>query len=67
MEKLGYILILAFYVCMSYLIMNEIETFFPEGLLFFLISTGVALLFIKVLRERLNNKEDDYYSKEIHK
>ena len=42
MEKLGYILILAFYVYMSYLIMNEIETFFPEGLLFFLISTGVC-------------------------
>jgi hypothetical protein len=25
------------------------------------------VLFIKVLRDRLNNKEDDYYSKEIKK
>ena len=67
MEKLGYILILAFYVYMSYLIINEIETFFPEGLLVILICTGSILLFIKVLRERWNNKEDDYYSKEIDK
>ena len=67
MEKLGYILILAFYVYMSYLIINEIETFFPEGLLVFFIYTGVTLLLIKVLKERLNNKEDDYYSKEINK
>ncbi|MDA7641254.1 hypothetical protein OAN93_00715 [Candidatus Marinimicrobia bacterium] len=67
MEKLGYILILAFYVYMSYLIINEIETFFPEGLLVILICTGAILLFIKVLRERWNNKEDDYYSKEIDK
>ena len=67
MEKLGYILILAFYVYMSYLIINEIETFFPEGLLVILICTGATLLFIKVLRERWNNKEDDYYSKEIDK
>jgi len=67
MEKLGYILILAFYVYMSYLIINEIETFFPEGLLVIFICTGAILLFIKVLRERWNNKEDDYYSKEIDK
>tara|TARA_Y100000389_G_scaffold66725_2_gene62922 strand:- start:3729 stop:3932 length:204 start_codon:yes stop_codon:yes gene_type:complete len=67
MEKLGYILISSFYLYGSYLAIKNIDFFSIEGLLFFLIYTGTFLLFLKVLRERLNNKEDDYYSKEVHK
>lgn len=38
----------------------------PYGLpgLFALIAIGI--LFIKALTDRLNNEEDDYYSKNIH-
>ena len=67
MEKLGYILIVLFYLLGSYLTLREIEQFYPEGLLIILIYSGLLVLFVKVLKERLNNKDDDYYSKEIDK
>jgi len=35
--------------------------------LLLLISSGLLVLFIKVLKERLSNSEDSYYSKEIDK
>ena len=65
MEKLGYILIGLFYLFGSYLTLEEIDQFYPEGLLVILIYSGLLVLFVKVLKERLNNKDDDYYSKEI--
>ncbi|MBT4925804.1 MAG: hypothetical protein HOL62_04345 [Candidatus Marinimicrobia bacterium] len=67
MEKIGYILITTFYLLVSYLTLQNIEQFYPDGLLVLLIYSGVFMLFLKVLKERLNNKEDDYYSKEINK
>ena len=67
MEKLGYFLITAFYVVLIVLTLQDIEKFYPEGLILILIYSGLFILFIKVLKERLGNKEDDYYSKEIHK
>jgi len=67
MEKIGYILITTFYLLVSYLTLQNIEQFYPDGLLVLLIYSGVFILFFKVLKERLNNKEDDYYSKEINK
>lgn len=67
MEKIGYILITTFYILVSYLTLQNIEQFYPDGLLVLLIYSGVFILFLKVLNERLNNQEDDYYSKEINK
>ncbi|MEC7822123.1 MAG: hypothetical protein VYA20_00020 [Candidatus Neomarinimicrobiota bacterium] len=67
MEKLGYFLITAFFVVVTVLTLQEVEKFYPEGLVLLLIYGGLFILFIKVLRERLGNKEDDYYSKEVHK
>ena len=67
MEKIGYILITTFYLLVSYLTLQNIEQFYPDGLLVLLIYSGVFILFLKVLNERLNNQEDDYYSREINK
>lgn len=67
MEKIGYILLVIFYLLTSYLSLQKIEKFYPEGLLVLLAYSGIFILLIKVIRERLNNKEDEYYSKEIHK
>ena len=67
MEKIGYILLTAFYLLTLYLTLQEIQNFYPEGILAFLVYSGLFLLLIKVIKERLSNKEDDYYSKEIHK
>ena len=67
MEKLGYFLITTFFVVITVLTLQEVERFYPEGLVLLLIYGGLFILFIKVLKERLGIKEDDYYSKEIHK
>tara|TARA_Y100000780_G_scaffold224621_1_gene236194 strand:+ start:711 stop:914 length:204 start_codon:yes stop_codon:yes gene_type:complete len=67
MEKLGYLLITGFFVVITLITLEAIEEFYPDGLIILLIYGGLFVLFIKVLRERLSNKEDDYYSKEIHK
>jgi len=67
MEKLGYFLITGFFIVITLITLEAIEEFYPEGLIILLIYGGLFVLFIKVLRERLSNKEDDYYSKEIHK
>ena len=66
MEKLGYFLITAFYVVLIVLTLQDIEEFYPEGLVLLLIYSGLFILFIEVLKERLGNKEDDYYSQVIH-
>ncbi len=39
----------------------------PEGIIGFLVILGMGLLFIKVLKERLSNKEDDYYNRTVDK
>jgi len=67
MEKLGYLLLIGFYVLIINFIIADVEVFYPDGLLLLLASSGLLILFIKVLKDRLNNKEDSYYSKEIDK
>jgi len=41
--------------------------FFPFGLIGLLVLAVVGGLFVKVLMDRLNNSEDDYYVKNIDK
>lgn len=41
-------------------------TVMPYGLIGFVGLTGAGLLIAKVVRDRMNNAEDDYYSKNIH-
>jgi hypothetical protein len=67
MEKLGYFLLVVFYALAINFSLSEVEVFYPDGLLILLFASGLLMLFIKVLNERINNKEDDYYSKEIEK
>ena len=40
---------------------------FPYGLIGLALFAGVGLLLLKVLRERLRNKEDDYYADKVEK
>jgi hypothetical protein len=67
MEKFGYFLLIIFYALAINFSLSEVEVFYPDGLLILLFVSGLLMLFIKVLNERINNKEDDYYSKEIEK
>ncbi|QTA89881.1 hypothetical protein [Desulfonema magnum] len=67
MEKIGYILLLI--VAGIYLIgmLVGMIAAFPFGLIGLLAIIGVGLLFAKVVKDRLENKEDDYYSKNVEK
>ena len=67
MEKLGYFLLIIFYALAINFSLSEVEVFYPDGLLILLFASGLLMLFVKVLNERINNKEDNYYSKEIDK
>ena len=66
-EKTGYAFLII--IATLYLIAMFIGMFaaFPYGLVGLLLIAGVGVLAVKVVKERLQNKEDDYYSREIDK
>lgn len=66
-EKIGYILlgILAALYVVAMLV--GMLAAFPYGLIGLLALTGIGVLFIKVIKERLANKEDDHYSNSVEK
>lgn len=66
-EKIGYTLlgiVAALYILAMIVGMVAV---FPYGLVGLIVITAIGVLFIKVLKERLQNKEDDYYSKKVDK
>ena len=66
-EKIGYsclaILALIYVVVMLF---GAIAAF-PFGVLILIGMLGVGALLVKVIKERLASKEDDYYSKNVEK
>jgi len=66
-EKWGYSLLSI--VAVVYLIAMFVGMIaaFPFGLLGLLLMSGIGVLLVKVVKERMRNKVDDYYSKEIDK
>ncbi|UCD37385.1 MAG: hypothetical protein JSW54_11210 [Fidelibacterota bacterium] len=65
MEKLAYILIGSVMLLWIIGILAGLIIAFPYGIIGLVVLVGFGLLFIKVLKERLASKEDDYYSKNI--
>ncbi len=67
LEKTGY-LILAIIVGLWFIaIIVGMIAILPFGLIGLLLIVGIGLLLIKVIKERLSNKEDDYYNRNIEK
>ena len=65
LERTAYaILIVVFLAWLIAMIAGMIAAW-PIGILGLLALLGFGLLAIKVLRERLNNREADYYSKNV--
>ena len=65
MEKTAYaILLLLAAVWLAAMVVGMVAAF-PFGVLGLLGLLAVGLLLIKVLRERLANTDDDYYSKHV--
>jgi len=64
-EKIGYGLLAVVAACWLAAVLLGVIAAFPFGLIGLAAISGIGILFIKVLRERLSSKEDDYYSKHI--
>ena len=67
MEKFAYVLLAIAVLCWLAAILFGLIAAFPFGLIGLIGITGIGILFIKVLNERMRNKEDDYYAKHIDK
>jgi len=65
MEKAGYVLLGIVVVIYLIIIFVGLITAIPWGLIGFVALLGIGLLFIKVISDRIANKEDDYYDKNV--
>ncbi len=65
MEKLGYVLLAI--VAMVYLALMVVGMIaaFPFGIIGLIALLGVGLLLAQVVKDRLANKEDDYYDQNV--
>ena len=66
-EKIGYLCLGLVAVCYAVAMFIGMVAAFPFGLIGLIAIVGVGALLIKVIKERLNNAEDDHYSKSVDK
>ncbi len=67
MENIGYILLGIAAVCWIIAVIIGVVVAFPVGLIGLIAIIGIGFLFAKVIKDRIGNKEDDHYSKNIKK
>ncbi len=67
MERLGYILLSIIAIAWILGMVAGMVAAFPFGLIGLIVLVGIGLLFAKVVKDRINNTEDDYYSKNVDK
>lgn len=67
MEKIGYVLLSIVAICWLIAMFAKMIDAFPLGVIGLLALLGIGFLFAKVVRDRLANKEDNYYSKNVDK
>ena len=66
-EKVGYTCLGLVAVLYLLAMLGGMIALFPFGLLGFVVLFGVGALLMKVLKERMNNPEDKYYSDNIER
>lgn len=67
MEKLGYFLLAIVALVWLSVVITGLVMAFPWGIIGLIGILGLGVLLIKVLSDRLNNREDDHYSKNVDK
>ncbi len=67
MENIGYLLLAIVAVCWIIAIIIGVIVAFPYGLIGLIAIIGIGFLFAKVIKDRLENKEDDHYSNTVDK
>ena len=65
MERAGYTILLTLAILWVLGIIGGMIAAFPVGIVGLVAILGIGLLFMKVVKDRLSNKEDDYYSKNV--
>ena len=65
MEKLGYVLLVAVAAVWLYAMIRGMVALLPYGLVGLVALAGIGLLFAKVVKDRVESTEDDYYSKNV--
>ena len=66
MENLGYVLIGSVTVLWIVGMVAGMIAIYPFGLVGLVAFAGIGLLFTKVVKERLENKEDDHYNQNVN-
>jgi hypothetical protein len=67
MEKTGYALLAIVAIVWVVVVLAGMVMAWPYGVIGLVGITGVGLLLIKVISDRLKNKEDDHYSDNVDK
>lgn len=67
MENIGYVLLGIVAICWLIAMIVGMVAAFPFGIIGLIAITGVGFLLAKVIKDRLSNKEDDYYSNNVDK
>lgn len=67
MEIVGYIILAVVAVFWLGAMIAGMIAVFPSGIIGILALLGIGLLFLKVLKDRIRNKEDSHYSKTVEK
>lgn len=67
MEYLGYFFLAIVVIIWIIAMVVGMIVAFPFGIIGLIAITGIGLLLIKVITDRLQNKEDDHYSENVDK
>lgn len=67
MERIGYILLSIVAAGWLVAMIAGMIAAFPFGIIGFIAILGIGFLLAKVVKDRIENKEDDYYSKNVDK
>ena len=67
MENIGYVLLAIVAVCWLIAMLVGMVAAFPFGIIGLIGITGLGFLLARVIKDRLGNKEDDYYSDNVDK
>jgi hypothetical protein len=67
MESLAYILLAVVAIVWFIAMIVGMIAAFPFGIVGLIAIVGIGLLFLKVVRDRLANKDDDYYSNNVER
>jgi hypothetical protein len=67
MEAIGYLILALAAIAWFCVILFGLVAAFPWGLIGLVAIVGVGFLLLKVLVERIDNEEDNYYEKNVDK